>query len=39
MGYVGLLFLGVVLFLNSFVILGKVEMKSVGVFNLFVGVL
>ncbi|PEQ04215.1 AmiS/UreI family transporter [Bacillus toyonensis] len=39
MGYVGLLLSGAALFLNSLVILGKAEMKSAGVFNLFVGVL
>ncbi len=39
MGYVGLLLSGAALFLNSFVILGKAEMKSAGVFNLFVGAL
>ncbi|PEX92832.1 AmiS/UreI family transporter [Bacillus cereus] len=39
MGYVGLLLSGAVLFLNSLVILGKAEMKSAGVFNLFVGAL
>lgn len=39
MGYVGLLLSGAALFLNSLVILGKAEMKSAGVFNLFVGAL
>ncbi|EOO32773.1 acetamide transporter [Bacillus cereus VD133] len=39
MGYVGLLLSGAALFLNSLVILGKAEMKSEGVFNLFVGAL
>ena len=39
MGYVGLLLSGATLFLNSLVILGKAEMKSAGVFNLFVGAL
>ena len=39
MGYVGLLLSGAALFLNSLVILGKAEMKSTGVFNLFVGAL
>ena len=38
MGYVGLLLSGAALFLNSLVILGKAEMKSV-CFNLFVGAL
>ncbi|MGG0185435.1 AmiS/UreI family transporter [Bacillus rhizoplanae] len=39
MGDVGLLLSGATLFLNSLVMLGKAEEKSVGVFNLFVGVL
>lgn len=39
MGYVGLLLSGAALFLNSLVILGQAEMKSAGVFNLFVGAL
>lgn len=39
MGCVGLLLSGAALFLNSLVILGKAEMKSAGVFNLFVGAL
>ncbi|EKS7869831.1 AmiS/UreI family transporter [Bacillus cereus] len=39
MGYVGLLLSGAALFLNSLVILGEAEMKSAGVFNLFVGAL
>lgn len=39
MGYVGLLLSDAALFLNSLVILGKAEMKSAGVFNLFVGAL
>ncbi|WP_259383795.1 AmiS/UreI family transporter [Bacillus thuringiensis] len=39
MGFVGLLLSGAALFLNSLVILGKAEMKSAGVFNLFVGAL
>lgn len=39
MGYVGLLLSGAALFLNSLFILGKAEMKSAGVFNLFVGAL
>ncbi|PFX80551.1 acetamide transporter [Bacillus toyonensis] len=39
MGYVGLLLSGAALFLNSLAILGKAEMKSAGVFNLFVGAL
>ncbi|WP_244873651.1 AmiS/UreI family transporter [Brevibacillus reuszeri] len=36
---VGLLYVGGVLFLNSIMLLGKVEGKSAGIFNLFVGVL
>ena len=39
MGYVGLLLSGATFILNSLVILGKAEMKSAGVFNLFVGAL
>lgn len=37
MSNVGLLYVGAVLFLNSLMLLGKVEAKSAGVFNLFVG--
>lgn len=37
MGYVGLLLSGAALFLNSLMLLGKAEGKSVAVFNLFVG--
>lgn len=39
MGDVGLLLSGATLFLNSLMLLGKAESKSVGVFNLFVGFL
>jgi putative amide transporter protein len=39
MSDVGLLYVGGVLFLNSIMLLGRVEGKSAGVFNLFVGVL
>ncbi|MCM3005978.1 AmiS/UreI family transporter [Priestia koreensis] len=39
MGDVGLLLSGATLFLNSLMLLGKADGKSVGVFNLFIGVL
>lgn len=39
MGYVGLLLSGAALFLNSLMLAGKAEGKSVAVFNLFVGAL
>ncbi|MGD8192155.1 AmiS/UreI family transporter [Brevibacillus ginsengisoli] len=39
MGYVGLLLSGATLFLNSLMLQGKAEGKSVAVFNLFVGAL
>ena len=39
MGAVGLLYVGAVLFLNGVTLLGKVDPKSAGVFNLFVGAL
>lgn len=39
MSDVGLLYVGGVLFLNSIMLLGRVEGKSAGIFNLFVGVL
>lgn len=39
MGNVSLLFGGVALFLNSLVLLGKVDVKSAGVFSLFTGLL
>lgn len=37
MGAVGLLYVGAVLFLNGLMLLGKVEPRAAGVFNLFVG--
>jgi uncharacterized membrane protein len=37
MGNVGLLYVGAVLFLNGMMLLGKVDPKAAGVFNLFVG--
>ncbi|MFI1763451.1 AmiS/UreI family transporter [Streptomyces sp. NPDC020800] len=39
MGNVGLLFVGAVLFINGLLLLGKVDGKSAGIFNLFVGAL
>lgn len=39
MSFVGLFLSGAVLFLNSLMLLGKAEAKSVGIFNIFVGVL
>ncbi|WP_084965593.1 AmiS/UreI family transporter [Thermoactinospora rubra] len=39
MGAVGLLYVGAVLFLNGVMLLGKVEPRAAGVFNLFVGAL
>lgn len=39
MAAVGLLYVGAVLFLNGVMILGRVDPKSTGVFNLFVGAL
>jgi putative amide transporter protein len=36
-GTVGLLYVGAVLFLNGLMLLGKVDPKAAGVFNLFVG--
>ncbi|MEU0598208.1 AmiS/UreI family transporter [Streptomyces sp. NPDC006393] len=39
MGNVGLLYVGAVLYMNGLILLGKVEAKAGGVFNLFVGVL
>jgi hypothetical protein len=39
MGNVGLLYVGAVLFMNGLMLLGKVEPRSAGIFNLFVGVL
>lgn len=37
MGSVGLLYVGAVLFLNGVMILGRIDPKAAGVFNLFVG--
>ncbi|WP_223594073.1 AmiS/UreI family transporter [Neobacillus bataviensis] len=37
MGFVGLFLSGAVLFLNSLMLLGKADAKSVGIFNIFVG--
>jgi putative amide transporter protein len=37
MSFIGLFLSGAVLFLNSLMLMGKAEAKSVGVFNLFVG--
>ncbi|OKL37811.1 AmiS/UreI family transporter [Domibacillus mangrovi] len=37
MNSVGLLYVGAVLFVNSLMLLGKIDGKSAGVFNLFVG--
>lgn len=39
MGAVGLLYVGAVLFLNGVMLLGKVDPRAAGVFNLFVGTL
>ncbi|MFF2448244.1 AmiS/UreI family transporter [Neobacillus sp. NPDC058068] len=39
MSFVGLFLSGAVLFLNSLLLLGKAEAKSVGIFNIFVGTL
>jgi hypothetical protein len=39
MGTVGLLYVGAVLFLNGVTILGRIDAKAAGVFNLFVGAL
>jgi hypothetical protein len=39
MGYVGLLYVGAVLFLNGMMLLGKVDAKAAAVFNLFIGAL
>jgi hypothetical protein len=39
MSFVGLFLSGAVLFLNSLMLLGKAEAKSVGVFNLFIGII
>lgn len=37
MSSVGLLYVGAVLFINSFMLLGKIDGKSAGIFNLFIG--
>ncbi|MGG3466074.1 AmiS/UreI family transporter [Neobacillus pocheonensis] len=37
MGFVGLFLSGAVLFLNSLMLLGKADAKSVGIFNIFIG--
>ncbi|MFJ8268578.1 AmiS/UreI family transporter [Peribacillus asahii] len=37
MSTVGLLYVGAVLFLNGFMLLGKVDGKNAGIFNLFIG--
>jgi putative amide transporter protein len=39
MSFIGLFLSGAVLFLNSLMLMGKAEAKSVGVFNLFVGII
>lgn len=39
MAYVGLLYVGAVLFLNGVMLLGKADPKAIGVFNIFVGAL
>ena len=39
MASVGLMFVGAVLFVNGLLLLGKIDAKSAGVFNIFVGVL
>lgn len=39
MSFVGLFLSGAVLFLNSLMLLGKAEAKSVGIFNIFVGII
>ncbi len=39
MAYVGILLSGATLFLNSFMLSGKADTKSVAIFNLFVGIL
>ncbi|MBT2701476.1 AmiS/UreI family transporter [Bacillus sp. ISL-40] len=39
MSFVGLFLSGAVLFLNSLMLLGKAEAKSVGVFNIFIGII
>ena len=39
MAFVGLLYVGAVLFLNGVMLLGKADPKSIGIFNVFVGAL
>lgn len=39
MANVGLLYVGAVLFVNALMLLGKIDTKSAGIFNLFVGTL
>ncbi|MER5425381.1 AmiS/UreI family transporter [Streptosporangium roseum] len=39
MGAVGLLYVGAVLFINGLMLLGKVDPRAAGIFNLFVGAL
>lgn len=39
MSNVGLLYVGAVLFVNSFMLFGKIDGKSAGIFNLFIGAL
>ncbi|MGF6952376.1 putative membrane protein [Neobacillus sp. B4I6] len=39
MSFVGLFLSGAVLFLNSLMLLGKAEAKSVGIFNIFIGII
>ncbi|QWI48381.1 AmiS/UreI family transporter [Bacillus mycoides] len=39
MSNVGLMYVGTVLFLNGYMLLGKIDKKSAGIFNLFVGAL
>jgi putative amide transporter protein len=39
MGAVGLLYVGAVLFLNGLMLLGKIDARAAGIFNLFVGAL
>ncbi|CAB3394872.1 AmiS/UreI family transporter [Kyrpidia spormannii] len=39
MANVGLLYVGAVLFVNALMLLGKIDSKSAGIFNLFVGAL
>ncbi|GAA3092294.1 AmiS/UreI family transporter [Streptosporangium carneum] len=39
MGVVGLLYVGAVLFINGMMLLGKIDPRAAGIFNLFVGAL